>query len=55
MQNRYIKFYSGLSTKDFCISKNGRIYILHGITYGNWFTYSCNSVKQCFNIIRSYR
>lgn len=55
MKTKYIKFYTGLSTKDFSISKNGKIYILHGITYGNWFIYSCYSLKQCFNIIRSYR
>lgn len=55
MKDRYIKFYNKLSTKEFCISKNGKTYILNGITYGNWFTYSCYSLKQCFNIIRSYK
>lgn len=55
MKDRYIKFYSGLSTKEFCISKVDKIYILDILAYGKWNMVKCNSLKQCFDIIRSYK
>lgn len=55
MRDRYIKFYSGLSTKEFNIYKNKDFYVLDVISYGEWDIIQCKSLKQCFNIIRSYR
>lgn len=51
---RQIKIKTKLSTKEFTISKKDKIFVLDFVSWGDWVTFNCNSLKDCFNIIRRF-
>ena len=51
---RQIRIKPQLSTLEFTISKEGNVFVLDVIMYGEWLTFRTGNLKNCFEIIRSY-
>lgn len=54
MKSRTIKFYSGLSSKEFEIIETKDGYEVGCIAYGEWFKECFTTLKDVFEYIRKY-